>query len=221
MVYGICPECNQKCNGHWCNPCNSKMILIIGRLNANGWKKVLECILYDRFKDVKQIGKGRFGTIHLLELSDLSLEQTFCNESFSFINDLTIQDTVSDDEIENQAKKRNRGKYEGGEGEEGEEGEKEDKEEGGEKGEGSSKRSRKDDGKGEEELEKINQKRESDRKSASRYREKKKNEAEKLKQQVNDLEEKNKLLKNKVNELSKEFLELRDFVMIHIICYHL
>ncbi|RHZ76710.1 hypothetical protein Glove_194g156 [Diversispora epigaea] len=105
------------------------------------------------------------------ELSALSPEQTFCNESFSFINDLTIQDTISDDEIENQAKKRNRGKYEGGEGEEGE---KEGKEEGGEKGEGSRKRSRKDDGKGEEELEKINRKRESDRKSASRYREKKK-----------------------------------------------
>ncbi|RHZ76628.1 hypothetical protein Glove_194g157 [Diversispora epigaea] len=66
MVCGIRPECNQKCNGHWCNPCNPKMILIIGRLNANGWRKVLGYISYDRFKDVKQIGKGGFGTINLL-----------------------------------------------------------------------------------------------------------------------------------------------------------
>ncbi|RHZ82552.1 hypothetical protein Glove_109g405 [Diversispora epigaea] len=140
------------------------------------------------------------------ELSTLSPEQTFCNESFSFINELTIQDIVSDDEIGNQSKKRNREKYEGEE-----------------EGEGSRKRSRKGDRKCEEEEEKIKRekKRESDRKSALRYRDKKKNEAEKLKQKVNDLEEKNKLIKNKVNELTKEFLELRDFVMIHIICYHL
>ncbi|RHZ71610.1 hypothetical protein Glove_256g31 [Diversispora epigaea] len=114
-----------------------------------------------------------------LELSALSPEQTFCNESFSFFNDLTIQDGVSDFEIRNQAnkpQKRNREKHEGGK--EGEEGEVESKEGGGE---------------------------------ALKYRNKKKSEAEKLKQKVNDLEEKNKLLKNKVNELSKEFLELRDF----------
>ncbi|RHZ87905.1 hypothetical protein Glove_29g74 [Diversispora epigaea] len=141
----------------------------------------------------------------LNELSSLSPNQTFCNESFSFMNELKIQDTVSDDEIRNQATKRNREEYEGGE-----------------EGEGSRKRSHKEDGE-DEEAEKIKRekKRESDRKSALRYRNKKKNEAEKLKQKVNDLEEKNKLLKNKVNELSKEFLELRDFVMLHIICYHM
>ncbi|RHZ87900.1 hypothetical protein Glove_29g72 [Diversispora epigaea] len=144
-----------------------------------------------------------------LELSALSPEPTFCNESFSFFNDLTIQDSPQ---------KRNREKLEGGD--EGEEGEVKGKEEGGE-GEGSRKRRRKENGKGEEELEKIKRKRESDRKLALKYRNKKKSEAEKLNQKVNDLEEKNKLLKNKVNELSKEFLELRDFVMIHIICYHL
>ncbi|RHZ87897.1 hypothetical protein Glove_29g155 [Diversispora epigaea] len=139
-----------------------------------------------------------------LELSALSLEQTFCNESFSFFNDFTIQDGVSDFEIRNQPQKRNREKHEGGK--EGEES----KEEG--EGEGSRKRSRKENGKGEEELEKRKRKKDSDRKSALRYRDKKKSEAEKLKQKVNDLEEKNKLLKNEVNELSKEFLELRDFI---------
>ncbi|RHZ73293.1 hypothetical protein Glove_232g112 [Diversispora epigaea] len=140
----------------------------------------------------------------LNELSSLSPNQTFCNESFSFMNELTIQDTVSDAEIGSQAKKRNREEYEGGEGE------------------GSRKRCQKGDGESEEE-EKIKRekKRESDRKSASRYRNKKKNEVEKLKQKVNNLEEKNKLLKNEVDKFSKEFLELRDFVMIHIICYHL
>ncbi|RHZ77519.1 hypothetical protein Glove_177g47 [Diversispora epigaea] len=122
------------------------------------------------------------------ELSALSPEQTFCNESFSFFNDLTIQDGVSDFEIRNQANK-------------GEEGEVGGKEVDGEEGEGSRKRSRKENRKGEEELEKIKRKRESDRKSALRYRNKKKSEAEKLKQQVNDLEEKNKLLKNKITRL--------------------
>ncbi|RHZ45985.1 hypothetical protein Glove_640g22 [Diversispora epigaea] len=141
----------------------------------------------------------------LNELSSLSPNQTFCNESFSFMNELTIQDTVSDAEIGSQAKKRNWEEYEGGE-----------------EGEGSRKRSQKEDGEGEEE-EKIKRekKRESDRKSALRYRNKKKNEAETLKQKVNDLEEKNELLKNKVNEFSKEVIELREFMMLHIIFYHL
>ncbi|RHZ76686.1 hypothetical protein Glove_194g146 [Diversispora epigaea] len=127
----------------------------------------------------------------LNELSSLSPNQTFCNESFSFMNELTIQDVES--EIENQSNKRNREEYEGGE----------------------------EDGEGED-AEKIKRekKRESDRKSALRYRKKKKSEAEKLEQKVNELEEKNKLLKNEVNGLCKEFLELRDFVMIHIICNH-
>ncbi|RHZ44337.1 hypothetical protein Glove_739g4 [Diversispora epigaea] len=126
-----------------------------------------------------------------------------CNESFSFMNEPTIQDVES--EIENQSNKRNREEYKGGE-----------------EGEGSRKRSCKEDGEGED-AEKIKRekKRESDRKSALRYRKKKKSEAEKLEQKVNELEEKNKLLKNEVNGLCNEFLELRDFVMIHIICNHL
>ena len=34
------------------------------QLNANYRREVIEWIPYDRFKDVKQIGKGGFGTIH-------------------------------------------------------------------------------------------------------------------------------------------------------------
>ncbi|RHZ59068.1 hypothetical protein Glove_365g227 [Diversispora epigaea] len=136
------------------------------------------------------------------ELLSLSPNQTFCNESFSFMNELTIQDVES--ELGNQSKKRNREECEGGE-----------------EGEGSRKRSHREDEEGEKERIKREKKRESDRKSALRYRKKKKSEAEKLEQKVNELEEKNKFLKNEVNQLSKEFLELRDFLLIDFICNHL
>ncbi|RHZ79992.1 hypothetical protein Glove_139g295 [Diversispora epigaea] len=81
MVYNICSECNQKCNGYWCKPCNSKhfqndfnnwtsgndkidKFIRDAQLNANYSSYVIEWIPYDRFKDVKQIGKGGFGTIN-------------------------------------------------------------------------------------------------------------------------------------------------------------
>ncbi|RHZ88620.1 hypothetical protein Glove_21g171 [Diversispora epigaea] len=81
MVYGICPECNQKCNGYWCKSCNSKhfqndfnnwtsgndkidKFIQNVQLNANYYDELIEWIPYDRFKDVKQIGKGGFGTIY-------------------------------------------------------------------------------------------------------------------------------------------------------------
>ncbi|RHZ80735.1 hypothetical protein Glove_132g285 [Diversispora epigaea] len=52
-----CPECNQNSYEYkWCKP--------YAQLNANHYNKVIEWIPYDRFKDVKQIGKGGFGTIH-------------------------------------------------------------------------------------------------------------------------------------------------------------
>ncbi|RHZ48177.1 hypothetical protein Glove_557g4 [Diversispora epigaea] len=78
-----CPECNQGWNGWWCKPCNSKHFQNdfnnwtsgndkIGKfiqdedaqLNANYPNYVIEWILYDRFKEFKQIGKGGFGTVH-------------------------------------------------------------------------------------------------------------------------------------------------------------
>ncbi|RHZ85085.1 hypothetical protein Glove_71g6 [Diversispora epigaea] len=79
----ICPECNQERNKYtkWCKPCNSKhfqndfnnwtsgndkidKFIQDAQLNANHSLRLLEWIPYDRFKDVKQIGKGGFGTIH-------------------------------------------------------------------------------------------------------------------------------------------------------------
>ncbi|RHZ85743.1 hypothetical protein Glove_60g136 [Diversispora epigaea] len=80
----ICPECNQKyINTHWnwCKPCNSKhfqndfnnwtsgndkidKFIQDAQLNAYYYGDVIEWIPYDRFKDVEQIGKGGFGTIH-------------------------------------------------------------------------------------------------------------------------------------------------------------
>ncbi|RHZ80379.1 hypothetical protein Glove_136g8 [Diversispora epigaea] len=79
----ICPECNQKWDEYykWCNPCNSKhfqndfnkwtsgddkidKLIQDAQLNAKISWQVIEWMPYDRFKDVKQIGKGGFGTIH-------------------------------------------------------------------------------------------------------------------------------------------------------------
>ncbi|RHZ83798.1 hypothetical protein Glove_87g12 [Diversispora epigaea] len=78
----ICPECNQNSYEYsWCKPCNSKhfqndfnnwtsendkidKFIQDSQLNANDDWDVIEWIPYDRFKYVKQIGKGGFGTIH-------------------------------------------------------------------------------------------------------------------------------------------------------------
>ncbi|RHZ80058.1 hypothetical protein Glove_139g108 [Diversispora epigaea] len=79
----ICPECNQELDEYndWCKPCNSKhfqndfnnwtsgndkidKFIQDAQLNANGNWDVIEWIPYDKIKDVKQIGKGGFGTIH-------------------------------------------------------------------------------------------------------------------------------------------------------------
>ncbi|RHZ81576.1 hypothetical protein Glove_117g59 [Diversispora epigaea] len=77
----ICKECNQEYSGWWCKSCNSKhfqndfnkwtsgndkidKFIQDTQLNANSEWEVIEWIPYDRFKDVKQIGKGGFGTIY-------------------------------------------------------------------------------------------------------------------------------------------------------------
>ncbi|RHZ79133.1 hypothetical protein Glove_151g123 [Diversispora epigaea] len=77
----ICSKCNQEYNGNWCKPCNSKnfqndfnnwtsgndkidKLIQDAQLNANHYGEVIEWIPYDRFKDVKQVGRGGFGTIH-------------------------------------------------------------------------------------------------------------------------------------------------------------
>ncbi|RHZ79981.1 hypothetical protein Glove_139g165 [Diversispora epigaea] len=56
-----CPECNQEYNGLWCKPYK---FIQDAQLNADRNWNVIEWIPYNRFKDVKQIGKGGFGTIH-------------------------------------------------------------------------------------------------------------------------------------------------------------
>ncbi|RHZ77168.1 hypothetical protein Glove_184g19 [Diversispora epigaea] len=91
MEYGKCPECNQENSGYkWCNPCNSKhfqndfnnwtsgndkidKFIQNAQLNADGNLGVIEWIPYDRFKDVKQVGKGGFGTIHYARWIDGSI----------------------------------------------------------------------------------------------------------------------------------------------------
>ncbi|RHZ56979.1 hypothetical protein Glove_395g18 [Diversispora epigaea] len=77
----ICPECDQKYNGEWCEPCSSKhfqndfinwtsgndkidKFIQNTQLNPKNDLDLIEWIPYDRFKDVKQIGRGGFGTIH-------------------------------------------------------------------------------------------------------------------------------------------------------------
>ncbi|RHZ49231.1 hypothetical protein Glove_527g15 [Diversispora epigaea] len=88
-----CPECNQEWNGYWCKPCNSKhfqndfnnwtsgndkidKLIQDAQLNdARNDLRVIEWIPYDRFKDVKQIGRGGFGTIHYARWIDGNIEK--------------------------------------------------------------------------------------------------------------------------------------------------
>ncbi|RHZ67758.1 hypothetical protein Glove_299g105 [Diversispora epigaea] len=85
----ICPECNQSITPSWtwCRPCNSrhfqndfdkwtsgnntidKFIQDI-QINADNEFKVIEWIPYDRFKDIKQIAKGGYGTIYYAKWID-------------------------------------------------------------------------------------------------------------------------------------------------------
>ena len=90
MTYDICSECNQKNNRDWCKPCISKRfqndfnnwtsgndeidkLIQDAQLNANKFYEAMEWIPYDRFEDVKQIGKGGFGTIHYARWIDGSI----------------------------------------------------------------------------------------------------------------------------------------------------
>ncbi|RHZ75655.1 hypothetical protein Glove_212g233 [Diversispora epigaea] len=87
----ICKECNQEYH-RWCKPCNSKhfqndfnnwtsgndkidKIIQDAQLNANGNDELIEWIPYDRFEDVKQIGRGGFGTIHHAKWIDGRIEK--------------------------------------------------------------------------------------------------------------------------------------------------
>ncbi|RHZ65284.1 hypothetical protein Glove_318g59 [Diversispora epigaea] len=79
----ICPECNQEWDEYmrWCKSCYSKhfqndfnkwtsgndkidKFIQHAQLNSNVYWEVIEWIPYDRFEDVKQIGRGGYGTVH-------------------------------------------------------------------------------------------------------------------------------------------------------------
>ncbi|RHZ46848.1 hypothetical protein Glove_606g156 [Diversispora epigaea] len=80
--YGTCPECNQKFTDYsWCKSCNSKhsqndfkkwtsgnntidKFILDAQQNATNGREVIEWISYNRFKDIKEIAKGGFGTIY-------------------------------------------------------------------------------------------------------------------------------------------------------------
>ncbi|RHZ77242.1 hypothetical protein Glove_184g38 [Diversispora epigaea] len=89
----ICSECNQNSYDYeWCKPCNSKhfqndfnnwtsgndkidKFIQDAQLNANYSSDAIEWIPYYQFKDVKQIGKGGFGTIHYARWIDGSIDK--------------------------------------------------------------------------------------------------------------------------------------------------
>ncbi|RHZ87542.1 hypothetical protein Glove_33g97 [Diversispora epigaea] len=93
MSFTICPECNQEYLKYdWCKPCNSKhfqndfnnwtsgndkidKLIQDAQLNAITRWVVMEWIPYGRFIDVKQIGKGGFGTIHYARWIDGDIQR--------------------------------------------------------------------------------------------------------------------------------------------------
>ncbi|RHZ74354.1 hypothetical protein Glove_225g59 [Diversispora epigaea] len=88
-----CPECNQENTYYnWCKLCYSKhfqndfnnwtsgndkidKFIQDAQLNANYHLEVIEWIPYDKFKSVKQIGKGGFGTIHYARWIDAKIDK--------------------------------------------------------------------------------------------------------------------------------------------------
>ncbi|RHZ79146.1 hypothetical protein Glove_151g58 [Diversispora epigaea] len=87
-----CPECSQTYIDvwSWCKPCNSKhfqnnfdkwtsgnntidKFIQDAQMNPDYYWKVIEWIPYDRFKDIKEIAKGGFGTIFKAKWIDGSI----------------------------------------------------------------------------------------------------------------------------------------------------
>jgi hypothetical protein len=85
QVYGICGDCNELGTGeYWCQPCNTKRFkdnfknwtsgnkdidefIQQSQLNAVYYKKYLEWIPFENFKDVTYITRGGFGKIYSAE----------------------------------------------------------------------------------------------------------------------------------------------------------
>ncbi|RIA99196.1 kinase-like domain-containing protein [Glomus cerebriforme] len=84
----LCEECNQpETNLNWCQPCNSKRFqqdfnkwssgnkeidefIQNIQLNATHCTELLEWIPYNRFKNIKYLAKGGFGTVYSAEWDD-------------------------------------------------------------------------------------------------------------------------------------------------------
>ncbi|POG61640.1 kinase-like domain-containing protein [Rhizophagus irregularis DAOM 181602=DAOM 197198] len=82
QIYGICGECNEPGTGkRWCQPCNAKRFkdnfknwtsgnkdidefIQQSQLNAVYFKKYLEWIPFEKFKDITYITRGGFGKIY-------------------------------------------------------------------------------------------------------------------------------------------------------------
>ena len=89
---GLCRECSQPNTGDyygdgWCQSCNSKHFqqdfnkwtsgnkeidefIQKFQLNATRWQEVLEWIHYEKFRNIKYLAKGGFGTVHKAEWID-------------------------------------------------------------------------------------------------------------------------------------------------------
>ncbi|UZO10202.1 uncharacterized protein OCT59_001800 [Rhizophagus irregularis] len=85
QAYGICGECNEPGTGEdWCQPCNAKRFknnfknwtsgnkdidefIQQSQLNAVYYKKYLEWMPFENFKDITYITRGGFGKIYSAE----------------------------------------------------------------------------------------------------------------------------------------------------------
>ncbi|RHZ84936.1 hypothetical protein Glove_74g204 [Diversispora epigaea] len=80
-MFEVCLECNKEYDSQWCKPCNTTHLkndfdkwtsgnvtidkfIQDAQLNADVGYKVIEWIPYDRFRGIKQIAKGGYGTIY-------------------------------------------------------------------------------------------------------------------------------------------------------------
>ena len=97
--HGLCEECNQPNTSYkWCQSCNSKHFqqdfnkwtsgnkeidefIQKFQLNATCHQEVLEWIPYEKFKDVKYLAKGGFGTVHKAEWIDGYIQKWDINQT--------------------------------------------------------------------------------------------------------------------------------------------
>ncbi|RHZ88737.1 hypothetical protein Glove_21g104 [Diversispora epigaea] len=107
----LCKECNGNNRWYWCKPCNSNhfknnfckwtsgneiidKFIQDAQLNANWYKKVIEWMPYNRFKDIKEISKGGFCTIYYAKNGKLEVVlkkfDNFVKLNEEFLNEVAI-----------------------------------------------------------------------------------------------------------------------------------